>query len=247
MFKKEINTVDEFAEQVSLLGKILSYGYFIIFISFPIFVAFSLEIHGDLIFGYLPLIMGFAGFIGIFNYKIMKSKSKLWFEIEIMDPLFKSFYFIISGGIIASFLFVIVYYFLIGPDVLNEWPNFIIPVVSFILMIPIFYYMSQFRKKKFGGERIKHFRGKKIEIDEHVQKALDSLSIKYESLKKGSKWTAVIPFYKVLGYDIEVKIRQINYRDTQVAIKIQNPQYISKAKEIERAIDLHHSNLTVKT
>jgi hypothetical protein len=176
----------------------------------------------------------------------MKSKFIFWYEVELLDPIFKSAYFMILGGIITILFLNLVYYLLLGSYILNDWPVFLIPIVMFISQIPIFYFASQFRKKKFGGEILKHFRGKKPEIDEYVRKALDSLNLKYETESMGSKWTAIIPYYKVHGYDIMVKVTQAYYRDVVVATKTQNPEDIPKAKEIERAIDSHLSTLSIK-
>jgi hypothetical protein len=50
-----------------------------------------------------------------------------------------------------------------------------------------------------------------------------------------------------MGYDLTVKVTQAKYKEVMVAIKVQNPKEIQKAKEIERAIDSHLKMLILKT
>jgi hypothetical protein len=120
-------------------------------------------------------------------------------------------------------------------------------IAIFIIQVPIFQWLSRYRQKKFGGEILKYFHGKKQEIDGPVKKALDSLSLDYETLKEGSKWSVIIPYYKILKYDILVKVKSVKSKETYIALRIQNPKDIEKAKEIQQAIDSHIEMLALKT
>ena len=237
MFKKRIDTIEEFSSNVRMLAKISSYGYFIIFVIWPLFVATTLLIDDIFIWMHIALILGFSGFVLLLDKRIMKAKFNFWVDIEIYDPLENIVLWIDLGAIISVVLFWLSLPILLDYPFLEDWERFAVAFAVLVSFLPFIYFVIKHKKRKFKGERRRYVKGKRKEIEKTVIKALDSLNIKYNSVTEGSKWTKLIPSFHIEGYGISVKIYQIKYNEIAIAIKVEDPGDHPEARKIEKGID----------
>ncbi len=237
MFEKRIDTIEEFSSNVRTLAKVISYGYFIIFVIFPLFVVAIIIININFVWVYFALFFSYQGFVVLMNYRVMKAKFNFWVDIEIYEPLENIIIWIYFGGIISAVLSWLSQLILLDYSLSESWAYYVVPIAVFTLIFPILYFGLKYKKKKFKGERRRYVRGKKKDIENIVSKALDSLNLKYNSVTEGSKWTMLIPSFHIEGYGISVKFYKIKYNEVAIAIKVEDPVDHKEARKIEKGID----------
>lgn len=248
MFEREINSAEDFEDQIKLWASIKGFGFFILMASFPLAAIIAMRVDNFFSIWLFPaVLLLFMGLDVLIHRKIMRSKFRFWIRIDAYEPLLNVYLMIILGAIVALILFDFMMYLLLGPYIFSRWPIYFVGPVVYLLSIPFMYLARRYRRKKFKGERIKYFHGNKPEIEEHVKKALENMKLQYEVVKEGSKWTRIVPVYKIQGFDLIVKVDQFKIKEVLVATKVQNQNDLSKAKEIERAIDSHLSVYTLRT
>jgi hypothetical protein len=248
MFEREINSAEDFEDQIKQWAFYKGFGYFVIIASFPLIIIVSMIIDGFFSIWLFPAVfLLFGGLEILIHRKVMKSKFKFWMRIEVYEPLFNVFIMILIGGIIGSILLFFVLYLIFSDPVVSSWPRYFVGTLVLLLTIPVMYWVRRYRGKKFKGERIKYFHGNKPEIDELVKKALENMRLEYEVVEEGSKWSGLVPVYRIKGLDIDVKVRQFRIKEVMVATRINKQEDLPKAMEIERAIDSHLGIYTSKT
>jgi membrane protein implicated in regulation of membrane protease activity len=248
MFEREINSAEDFEDRIQWWGITRGLGYFILVASIPVIISIGMIIDNDYtIWIYPALLLTYIGSESLIHLRVVKPKFRFWMKIEAYEPLLFAFFTMMIGAVVIIFLLAFMMYLISGSIELINWPLHFGGAAMFLSVIPALYLARRYRRKKFKGERIKYFHGNRPEIENQVKKALIDLNHQYEILEEGSKWTNIVPYYKIMGMDICVKINQYKLKEVIVATKITRQEDLPKAMEIERAIDSQLSTYTSKT
>ena len=221
-----------FASKTRSFALVAGWGAFTILILLPLFRAMDIYISNIFFWIYLAVLIIFVLIMILWGYLIMRSRFGFWFDEEVFNPLWNAIFPALSGFIISGFLnwwFFMVCKLFIVETVFSIW----IPVALLIY----FFFLLRYRKWKIKGERHKYARGKSEDIEEVVRKTLDSLNLKYSRVVEGSKWTMLVPSYRIEGSEISVKVRQARRREAVIVIKALSTSEIPRAREIEKTID----------
>ena len=222
-----------FALKMRSFGSVAGWGMFIMFVLLPLFFVADIYLSNFFLSIYMVAFIAFIIIMFLWERLIKVSRFNFWLDADVFTPILSTIFPMLSGCIIAAFL--IWWWFFIETGV------FLLDIVYFICLtagfLPLYYFLLRYRKRKFKGERYKYARGKSEDIEEVVRKALDSFNFKYTRVMEGSKWTMLVPSYRIEGSEISVKVRKAGRREVIIAMKVQSLSDVPKAREIEKSID----------
>ncbi|UCD92623.1 MAG: hypothetical protein JSV43_01485 [Methanobacteriota archaeon] len=169
-----------------------------------------------------------------------------WEVTKVLQSVEKTGYLVLSGFIAMSVLFMAFFWWGIigrhGLGLAEFWELaslyiviLIQSVVAMIVLNLVFKHLK--RKHKDRRMRFKYILGKKERAFRIIDKALESLGLRYDEIDEGSKWFGPIPAYKVERYRISIRLTQTEINTTKVETVTRTREDYEKARDIEEQID----------
>lgn len=232
---EEIVDGKTFVSKMKQLYRLSGWGVFIIIAIFPILFIASILVNDVFFLIWIVLLFGFAGVVALLESRVMRSAFDLWFDFaKIHVARLKMVLPVIFGSVAGSILLSLLTLVLFGHP-LRSLAFFL--VVIFVLILPAYHLALRYVQKKFSGEGSRFVHGTKDEVEDLVKKALDSLHLKYQNVREGSRWTQLVPSYRVEDSGVSVKVYRQRVGVMRIATKAQSPEDVPKAREIENRID----------
>jgi hypothetical protein len=237
MYEEE--DAEAFLTKLRLVTFAIGWGNFAFFITIPVVFLGMIPFGADILLIWAILLFVFTGIVLVWEAKVKKSRFGFWIDSnKLFASYFKTMYPIMLGAIASAAMLWMLVPMVTHSSILDS-ENLIFNVmfIQFIVIFIILHFVSRYRLKKERGKRLRYVRGKKEDVEDIVRRSLDSQGIQYRKDVEGSKWTLLLPTYRIEGTGISIQPVQAGMKVVSLIMKVPNPEDFQTSREIERVID----------